>query len=74
MIIGTTDINKDPGLGRTMGPDMVPGYSLDLDITMALGGSKAYPYLYDPGGSMALRHQYDLSVCSDPGHAHSCRW
>lgn len=43
MIIGATNINKDPGLGRTMGPDMVPGCSSGQDITMALGGSKATP-------------------------------
>lgn len=43
MIIGATDINTDPGLGRNVGPDMVPGYSSGLDIIMDLGGSKAAP-------------------------------
>lgn len=37
------DINTDPGLGRNVGPDMVPGYSSGLDIIMNLGGSKATP-------------------------------
>lgn len=34
MITGVIDFNTDFGRGRTMDPDMAPGYSLGPDVTV----------------------------------------
>lgn len=45
-----TDINTDPGCGRTMDPDMVIGSSLGREVSMVPSGSTGHPdqhqYLY----------------------------
>lgn len=60
MVPGVMDISTDSGCIKVIGANMVPGFILGLEPSMAPGDSVVCPDLYGPDGSMTLRHQYIL--------------
>lgn len=56
VVTEATGITPDPRYFRVRDPDMALGNSLDLDVTMAPGGSSGLPDQSDPSSSIVLRH------------------
>lgn len=59
VVTGALDINTDNtdhGCGRSSDLDMAPGSNLDLDDTVALGGSAGYSDLHDLSRGSTLEH------------------
>lgn len=52
------DISTESGFSRTMGPDMVFGNSLGLDVIVALVGIARSPRSYGPSGNLPPKHQH----------------
>lgn len=59
VVTWATGINRDPGCGGIVDPDLVLGHSQGSDVTTAPGGNADHPVLHGPCSSVALGHQRD---------------